>query len=83
MKEFHVKKDSHLYRNYIKQKVKDKSIQNVRVNQSGCLDKCEAGPVIVIYPQGIWYKCESFKNVDDIVNSLITGEIAQHLLIKS
>ena len=77
------KKDSHLFRNYIKQKVKDKSIQNVRVNQSGCLDKCEAGPVIVIYPQGIWYKCENFKNADDIVDSLITGEIAQHLLIKN
>ena len=77
------KKDSHLFRNYIKQKVKDKNIQNVRVNQSGCLDKCEAGPVIVIYPQGIWYKCESFKNADDIVDSLITGEIAQHLLIKN
>ena len=77
------KRDSHLFRNYIKQKVKDNNIKNVRVNQSGCLDKCEAGPVIVIYPQGIWYKCESFKDADDIVNSLKTGDMIQRLLIKN
>jgi (2Fe-2S) ferredoxin len=77
------KKDSHLFRNYIKQKVNDRNIKNVRVNQSGCLDECEACTVIVIYPQGIWYKCENFKDADDIVDSLITGEIVQHLQIKN
>jgi (2Fe-2S) ferredoxin len=27
----------------------------VRINQAGCLDRCEEGPVVVVYPQGTWY----------------------------
>lgn len=27
----------------------------VRINKSGCLDQCEHGPMVVIYPEGVWY----------------------------
>jgi NADH:ubiquinone oxidoreductase subunit E len=27
----------------------------VRINKAGCLDRCEEGPVVVVYPQGTWY----------------------------
>jgi len=27
----------------------------VRINKSGCLDQCEHGPTVVVYPEGVWY----------------------------
>ncbi len=27
----------------------------IRINKAGCLDRCEEGPVLVVYPQGTWY----------------------------
>ena len=27
-----------------------------RVNKAGCLDRCELGPCIVLYPEGVWYR---------------------------
>lgn len=77
------KKKSHLLRNYMKEKVKEKQIENVRVNQSGCLDQCENGPVVVVYPQGIWYRCSNFEDVDEIIKSLETGEIVERLKINT
>jgi (2Fe-2S) ferredoxin len=27
----------------------------VRINKAGCLDQCEHGPMMVVYPEGVWY----------------------------
>ena len=27
----------------------------VRINKAGCLERCELGPVVVVYPEGTWY----------------------------
>ncbi len=54
----------------------------VRVNQAGCLDQCEHGPVVVIYPQGIWYGRVTPGDVPRIVaKTLLGGEILADLLI--
>lgn len=47
----------------------------VRANKSGCLDKCELGPTVVIYPEGVWYGSVSAADVDEIVESHIIGGI--------
>ena len=40
----------------------------VRANGAGCLDFCEQGPVVVIYPEGVWYRIENpEEDVKDIV----------------
>ena len=44
---------------------------NVRANKSGCLDVCELGPVIVIYPDGVWYTNVQLDDVDEIFQSNI------------
>jgi (2Fe-2S) ferredoxin len=62
-------------RDYCKQKVKKAAITGIgraRVNQAGCLDRCEQGPVMVVYPEGVWYRYGSEADVDEIV--------AEHLL---
>ena len=37
-----------------------------RVNKAGCLDQCELGPTVVIYPQQIWYGKVTLDDVDRI-----------------
>ena len=27
----------------------------VRINKAGCLDQCEHGPTVVVYPEAVWY----------------------------
>ena len=54
----------------------------VRVNHAGCLDQCEHGPVVVIYPQGIWYGRVTLVDVPRIVvKTILGGELLPDLLI--
>lgn len=56
----------------------------VRVNKSGCLDRCAAGPVAVVYPEGVWYSYVDLADIDEIVDShLVRGEVVERLLIPS
>lgn len=72
-------------RNYAKQRTKELGISGqgqVRVNIAGCLDRCSEGPVIVVYPEGVWYTYESREDVDEIIDEhLINGRIVEHLLL--
>lgn len=53
-----------------------------RANHAGCLDQCEHGPVVVIYPQGIWYGGVTAADVPRIVEkTLVQGEVLQDLAI--
>ena len=53
----------------------------VRVNKAGCLDRCAAGPVAVVYPEGTWYSYVDASDVDEIVAShLQNGQIVERLL---
>ena len=53
----------------------------VRVNKAGCLDRCAAGPVAVVYPGAVWYSYVDASDIDEIVEShLKNGQIVQRLL---
>jgi len=55
-----------------------------RANQAGCLEQCEHGPAVVIYPQGIWYGNVRVEDVSRIVSkTLIEGEVLNDLLISN
>ena len=45
----------------------------VRANASGCLDQCEHGPTVVVYPEGIWYGGVQLSDVEEIIESHILG----------
>ncbi|MCY7370097.1 MAG: (2Fe-2S) ferredoxin domain-containing protein [Polaromonas sp.] len=54
----------------------------VRVNKAGCMDRCAAGPVAVVYPEGVWYTYVDASDIDEIVEShLKNGQIVTRLLI--
>ncbi len=54
----------------------------VRVNRAGCLDRCDEGPVCVVYPEGVWYTYVDASDIDEIVERhLRHGEIVERLLL--
>jgi (2Fe-2S) ferredoxin len=56
-------------RGYAREKARQLGIQNVRFNAAGCLDRCEFGPNMVIYPEGVWYRFESQSDIDEILET--------------
>jgi (2Fe-2S) ferredoxin len=60
-------------RNYMKARAKELGLADVRINQAGCLDRCEHGPTMVVYPDGVWYRYRSFEDVDEILATHVAG----------
>jgi len=54
----------------------------VRINRAGCLDRCAQGPLMVVYPEAVWYTFVDNEDVDEIIEShLVNGNIVKRLLI--
>jgi len=54
----------------------------VRVNIAGCLDRCEEGPVAVVYPDDVWYTYVDEEDIDEIIEEhLVNGRIVKRLQI--
>lgn len=54
----------------------------IRINRAGCLDRCGKGPVLVVYPQGVWYHYTDRNDIDEIIEEhLINGRIVERLKI--
>lgn len=52
----------------------------VRINTAGCLDRCEQGPVLVIYPEAVWYTFNSRADIDEILEEhLRHGRVVERL----
>lgn len=72
-------------REYAKERVKELGLAGagrIRVNAAGCLDRCEQGPVCVVYPEGIWYTYVDEFDVDEIIAShLLDGKPVERLKI--
>jgi (2Fe-2S) ferredoxin len=45
----------------------------IRANRAGCLDQCEHGPTVVIYPDGVWYGFVTEQDIDDIIDTHLVG----------
>ncbi len=60
-------------RNYMKDRAKELGLADTRINIAGCLDRCEFGPTVVIYPEGVWYTCRTKEDVDEILARHVVG----------
>jgi (2Fe-2S) ferredoxin len=68
--------DSARLRAYAKARIKELGLAGagqVRVNNAGCLDRCEEGPCLVVYPEGVWYTFIDESDLDEIIESHILG----------
>lgn len=72
-------------RDYAKAKCKMlglSGVGGVRVNSAGCLGRCGEGPVIVVYPDGVWYTYRDEDDIDQIIEEhLRDGRVVDRLRI--
>lgn len=70
---------------YAKSKIKKLKLAGeggIRVSFSGCLGRCEDGPVLVVYPEGVWYTYKNLADIDEIISEHIQqGRVVKRLLV--
>lgn len=70
-------------RAYMKARARELGLENVRINSAGCLDRCELGPTVVVYPEGVWYRCETTQHMDAILTCHVrAGGRVMDLMLK-
>ena len=53
---------------------------NIRINKAGCLDRCDDGPVLVVYPDETWYTYVDHDDIEEIIQEhLIHGRVVERL----
>jgi (2Fe-2S) ferredoxin len=71
-------------RDYVKDKVKTLglSADAIRINAAGCMGRCDEGPVLVVYPEGVWYTYVDESDLDEIIEEhLLNGRVVERLKI--
>jgi len=75
--------DSGRMRAYVKTRIKELGLSGagqVRINTAGCLDRCEEGPCLVVYPEAVWYTYVDEADLDEIIQThLVEGRIVDRL----
>jgi (2Fe-2S) ferredoxin len=70
---------------YMKSQVKKLGLAGegkVRVNRAGCLDRCGQGPLMVVYPEAVWYTFVDNEDLDEIISShLQQGKVVERLVV--
>jgi (2Fe-2S) ferredoxin len=73
-------------RDYAKKKIKALGLSGpgqTRINMAGCLDRCEEGPVLVVYPDAVWYTYVDEDDVDEIISEHIqNSRVVERLRLK-
>ncbi|MBK8338423.1 MAG: NAD(P)H-dependent oxidoreductase subunit E [Sterolibacteriaceae bacterium] len=62
-------------RGYAKDRIKALKLAGegkVRINSAGCLDRCDQGPVLVVYPEAVWYTYVDKSDIDEIIDEHLT-----------
>ena len=77
--------DAEAMRGYAKGQVKALGLSGegkCRINSAGCLDRCSEGPVLVVYPEEVWYTYVDKDDIDEIIREHIqAGRVVERLRI--
>jgi (2Fe-2S) ferredoxin len=77
--------DAEGMRAYAKSRIKELGLSGegkVRINTAGCLDRCEEGPIIVVYPEETWYTYVDKHDIDEIIDEhIVHGRVVERLKI--
>jgi (2Fe-2S) ferredoxin len=60
---------------------KARGLEGVRVNKAGCLDNCEQGVSIVVYPEATWYGHVQKSDIPDLVKHIAGGQPVERLRV--
>ena len=65
---------------YLARRVEELDLEGVKVTEAGCMERCELGPTVVIYPDAVWYTYQNEDDVDEILERHFRkGEIVERL----
>lgn len=68
---------------YLETELADRDMNDFQVSTSGCLKMCDHGPVLVIYPEGLWYGgVDSEEAIDEILDALEQKRTADKFLLR-
>jgi len=68
----------------LKQKLAERGLKvRFRANKAGCLDQCEHGPNMVVYPDAVWYGGVRAEDLDEIIESHLVGGVPVQRLMLS
>ena len=57
---------------------------SVRINRAGCLEHCEYGPSVVVYPEAVWYSIPTVEDAEEVVREhIVGGKVVERLLMKN
>lgn len=77
--------DAQALRSYMKQQVKQQKVRGrgmVQVNATTCMGRCDLGPVVVVYPEGVWYTYNDEADLDEIIEEHFKhGRIVERLRV--
>ncbi len=77
-------RDGEALRDHMKSRAKDLGLKNVRINSAGCLDRCELGPTLVIYPEGVWYSCPTKEDINEVLEThMVKGQRVERLMLQT
>ncbi len=69
-------------RAHLKARAGQRGLDDIRINSAQCLDRCELGPTMVIYPEGVWYTYRTVEDLDEILEThLVQDGRVQRLLL--
>jgi (2Fe-2S) ferredoxin len=75
--------DAERLQGHAKRRVKELGLSGkarVRINKAGCLDRCDEGPCLVVYPEAVWYTYVDEQDIDEIIDRhLVGGEPVERL----
>jgi (2Fe-2S) ferredoxin len=78
-------KGSEAIRDTFKKELAERGLKGrMRANAAGCLDQCAYGPVVVVYPEQVWYRVPTPEDAREIVERhLVGGEPVERLLLRT
>jgi len=66
---------------YLQEGINERSIEGVTISLTNCLNVCDRGPAMVVYPQNYWYGGITEERIDEILDALVTGASATEYLL--
>ena len=75
------KKESPSILQHLTMEAEDRGLADVMISSTGCMNRCEKGPLMVVYPAGSWYGEVDEEKIDTILDALSEGREATKLLL--
>lgn len=76
------KKGTTAFLPYIENEILDRGMTDVVLSSTSCMKGCDHGPLMVIYPENLWYgNVESEDAIDEILDALEDGGVAEEYLL--